>query len=307
MRQAKTLFLAAAVVALFLNGCQAMQTVRTKRNESKVVGGFASPESVIADPSGKRFFVSNVGVKLEPGAKDADGFISELTPDGEVVNLRFLPKEGALNAPKGMAIIAQTLYVTDIDRVVGFDINTREKTFELDFSAEKTAFLNDLAVMDDKTLAVSATDTGKVYIISLAGKQGYIPIADNIAGPNGLYFDKTSQLLIVVGFGNGNKIKGELGVIEFTEGGPKYQKLTGPIGALDGVSLLPDGRVIFSDWVAFDRPGLIRIYDPATKELSTLHLSEEVRGPADFYYDAGTKTLWLPRMLEGKILIEKIK
>ena len=152
-------FFVLTLALLIVSGCRGLRPAEVKTEvKTKVIDGFSSPESVIADRDGSRFFVSNVGEKLEPSAKDGDGFISELTPDGAVVNRNFLPKEGVLNAPKGMAIIGQTLFVTDIDRVVGFDMATRQKTFELDFSAEKTVFLNDLAVFDDKTLFVSATD-----------------------------------------------------------------------------------------------------------------------------------------------------
>lgn len=281
-------------------GCQCL---KTKKAAPLSIGGFSSPESVIAGP-GARIYVSNVGEKLEPSAKDADGFISELSSAGEVLNKKYLPREGVLNAPKGMAVIGNILYVTDIDRIAGFDLASRDQIFELDFSSEKTSFLNDLAVFDDHTLFVSATDTGKVYRVSLGEKPSFTVVQENIAGANGLYFDKGTNRLFVVGFGEGYKANGDLGVISLKDN--SYQKLAGPIGALDGVALLPDGRVIFSDWVAFDRPGKIRAYSIDKKELSEIKLSEDVRGPADFYYDSKTNTIWLPRMMEGKVLVEEI-
>ena len=273
-----------------------------------VIGGFSSPESVVYAPEFKRYFVSNVGEKLEPFAKDSDGFISMLDKDGAIVERKYLPKDNVLHAPKGMAVIGNTLYVADIDMLIGFDLSTREKTFEMDFSGEKTVFLNDLAVLDENTLALSASDTGKVFMVSIKEKS-YAILAEGIAGPNGLYYDAGSKRLFVVGFGEGSKANGEAGFINLRErdAEPVYEKLTGPIGALDGVALLPGARLVFSDWVSFEKPGVLRVYDLDKKELSTVKLSEDVRGPADFYYDAKHKKIYLPRMLEGMLSIEYVK
>ncbi len=292
----------AVASVLLLPGCK-----KPEPPPVKVIDGFSSPESVIAGPGAGRFYVSNVGVKLEPSAKDGDGFISELSADGAVIERKFLPTEGVLNAPKGMAVIGKTLYVADIDRVVGFDLESREVVFELDFSAEKTVFLNDLAVIDAETLVVSATDIGKVYEISLSSTPRYEVFIDDLPGVNGLYYDGENRRLFAVSFGHGSGFNGGLSVISLAHGGGVLQDLTGPVGALDGVALLDDGRVLFSDWVAYDKTGVMRAYDLNTKELSEIKLSEEVRGPADFFYDGAAKRLWLPRMMEGKVMVERLR
>lgn len=289
--------------SLFFTGCSVL---RPKKPSHVLLKGFASPESVVTSPEGDRFYVSNVGERLMPSEKDGDGFISEVSIGGEILTWRFLPKEGGLNAPKGMAIVDRTLYVTDVDRVVGFDLDTREEVFSLDLSEEKTTFLNDIAVKDDTTLFVSATDVGKVYAVSLVEGPAYTVLIEDAPGVNGLYYDPDEKILYTVGFGSGGNADGSLWVVRFKRGLTISERITGSVGLLDGVSLLPDGRVLFSDWVAFDRPGVLRTFDPVTKEFSIVRLSEEVRGPADFYFDASLSTVWLPMMLEGKVLIEKL-
>ncbi len=293
----------ASVIFLFLTG---FQTAISAVTTLKVIAGFSSPESVIADAHGRYFFVSNVGKKLAPSAKDGDGFISRLSPQGDILDKKYLPKTGVLNAPKGMAIINQILFVADIDRVVGFNLLTREQTFELDFSSQGTMFLNDLAVVNKKTLVVSATDTGKIYEISLGEKPHFTLLAENIPGANGLYFDSRTQRLFVVTFGEGYKSNGKLGVISLRHDKHAYQALTGPIGGLDGVALLDNSKVIFSDWVAIDKPGLIRTYNLKTKKLAVIDLPQQVYGPADFFYDTKKGTLWIPEMEVGKVLVEKL-
>ncbi|MBI5971051.1 MAG: hypothetical protein HY884_07850 [Deltaproteobacteria bacterium] len=280
-----------------------------KSGSTFVIEGLSSPESVAMTADGKRVFISNMGEKLEPSAKDGDGYITEVSPDGSVITKKFLPnsKSKKLNGPKGMAIIGKNLYVADIDRVVGFDITTRAQVFEMDFSAEKTVFLNDLAVYDDKTLFLSATDIGKIFKLTLAPKPSYNLVEEGIAGPNGLYYDKERDRLYVVGFGEGGKFNGALGMVVFNGEKPKYTKLSADGGALDGVALLPGGRLIYSDWVAFDKPGMLLVYDLNTGFFTELKLSQPVRGPADLYYDAPRNMLWLPKMMEGKVLVEEVR
>ena len=55
--------------------------------------------------------------------KDGNGFISRVSPQGVVLDLKWI--DGAspgvtLHAPKGMAIVADTLFVTDIDCIRRF-------------------------------------------------------------------------------------------------------------------------------------------------------------------------------------------
>ena len=77
-----------------------------------VVEVFLTPESVLHDPAQDIYFVSNINGS--PTAKDNNGFISRVRPDGAVENLKFI--EGGhggvtLNAPKGLAIRGDTLWV----------------------------------------------------------------------------------------------------------------------------------------------------------------------------------------------------
>lgn len=87
--------------------------------------GFATPESVLHDAIADVYLVSNInGHPLQP---DGNGFISRLSPSGEVVDLKWIDGEAegvTLNAPKGMAIVGEVFYVADIDVVRMFDRTT---------------------------------------------------------------------------------------------------------------------------------------------------------------------------------------
>src|SRR5256885_9286416 len=83
------------------------------------VGGFQTPESVKWDSTQDVYFVSNVNGA--PSAKDGNGYITRLGPAGMVMDSAFIK---GLNAPKGMALVHDTLWVADIDQVRGFEART---------------------------------------------------------------------------------------------------------------------------------------------------------------------------------------
>ena len=99
-----------------------------KATSDTVVKGYVFPESVGCDPSGKHIYVGNFGgTELKPAEKDGKGYISRATPDGKVVDERFLPAGGeTMNKPKGIWVAGTRLWVTDIDSVWIFDTKTRK-------------------------------------------------------------------------------------------------------------------------------------------------------------------------------------
>ncbi|MCS6327240.1 MAG: hypothetical protein H8K06_09170 [Nitrospira sp.] len=86
------------------------------------VSGLESPHSFLADPASRSYFISNING--EPDARDNNGFITKLSDDGRITAFKFI--EGGqgdvtLHAPKGMAVVDQVLYVTDLDSLRAFD------------------------------------------------------------------------------------------------------------------------------------------------------------------------------------------
>src|SRR5438045_5636048 len=105
----------------------------------QTIDGLEAPESVLK--IGDKIFVSNIGgAQPNPMAKDSNGYISELSADGKILQQKF--QKGILNGPKGLAVSNNVVYVADIDRVVGFNINSGAQIFEL--KIPDASFLNDL-------------------------------------------------------------------------------------------------------------------------------------------------------------------
>src|SRR5512147_3057159 len=80
-----------------------------------VTEGLDSPESVYYDAGSGFVFSSQIGG--DAAAKDGNGRIVKLTLDGKVVDTNWA--KATLNAPKGLRAYRGTLYVVDIDEVVG--------------------------------------------------------------------------------------------------------------------------------------------------------------------------------------------
>ncbi len=215
--------------------------------------GLQTPECALWDADHDVYFVSNING--DPTAVDKNGFISKISPDGKVIELKFIEsgKKGAeLNAPKGLAIAGNILYVADLNVVRKFDRKSGKPRGKI--AIKGSIFLNGLAVSPDgKVLYVSDsavkingsfTGTGDdaVYEIDLR-KRAVKPLIKDKAlhWPNGLLADSTGVWVVTLGSNELIHVnyKGELGDIT---------KL--PKGSLDGIVKLSDGSLLISSWEA---------------------------------------------------------
>jgi len=179
------------------------------------VPGFSSPESVLHDSTQDIYFVSNINGS--PTAKDGNGFISRVTAEGAVANLRFIEggKNGViLNAPKGMALTGDTLWVTDIDAVRAFDARTGAPLDSVSLSTLAAVFLNDITATPSGALYITDTgirfdDVGNVLHrgpdkLFRIGPDRIATVAlrgDSLGWPNGIALDPVGKRFIIVQLG----------------------------------------------------------------------------------------------------------
>ena len=292
-------------IVLLLAVCVFLVPTEAQAQATLSLDAFEHPESVAIDSESETVYVSNIGAELAPMAKDGDGFISKVTPNGTVQSLCFLPRDSteALHAPKGMAIVDGVLYVADIDRIVGFDLDTRARVMVVDVSAFETQFLNDLAVFDGSTLLATATDIGTVFRVPLDEGAAPTVVIEGIGGVNGIHVTPDNMLYLVSFGGNG-------GIWEMPV--DPYANLTGQAAVLstdgtqlDGIALLPDGRILVSDWTGDDdsEAGALRVFTPGRDSLQSVSLPVSVQGPADFHYDADAERIWIPALPESRVVV----
>jgi DNA-binding beta-propeller fold protein YncE len=270
-----------------------------------VIDGFQSPESVLI--VGDRRFVSNIGRALDPVAKDGDGYISEVSAEGRIVAQRAFPPAGeTLDAPKGMAAVDGRLYVADIDRVMGFDLASGARVFEQRLPGDQPALANDLVATGDGQLLL--TDTLRNSVYRLDPKSGaFTEVASGIPGANGIAADPRNGRILVVGLGE-NFSGGDVFTLDVADKPSRLEK--SPHGLFDGLAVLPDGRLLVSDWNVIDLnhpvAGSLYILSAAGTVISEVQIGREIRGPADFAFDAANSTLWIPATIDNQVVVVRL-
>lgn len=284
-------------------GDTATTTASTTTSQMKMgeTLGMNVPESVRYDADLDVFFVANINGN--PSAKDGNGFITVVRADSTSVSRRLVESGKAiagkaitLNAPKGMAIVGDTLWVADIN--VMHAINKRTGASIVDIGIAGATFLNDVAVGPDG--AIYITDTGIVFdsaggmshpgvnrIFKIAGRTvSKAAKGEALANPNGITWDAANNRWLLAPFG-GTDIQ------TLAAGATAPTKLVSGPGQYDGIEVLADGRILVSSWAD-----------------STIHLiyngamSPAVKGvaaPADFGVDTKRGIIAIPRFNDGKV------
>jgi sugar lactone lactonase YvrE len=226
------------------------------------VEGFAIPESARYDPARDQYFVSNVNAHAT--AADNNGFIALVGPDGQVVDRRFIAggQNGVtLHGPKGMALVGDDLWVTDVTTLRRFSRRTGQPGAAVDLAPHGALFLNDVTAAPDGTLYVSDTslvfpptgnptrgNTDRVYRVTPAGAVS-IAIADpRLEGPNGVFWDARANHLLIASIMGKN-------IYRWSDGGGLQLQAAGP-GGYDGVERLDDATILVSSQ---DLPGVMTL------------------------------------------------
>ena len=203
-----------------------------------------TPESVIYDPITKHLYVSNVNGN--PLDADGNGFISQLSVKGEIEKLHWLD---GLNAPKGLALSGNHLYVSYIDELVVIDI--AEQRIIKRYPAENAQFLNDVAIDKQGHVYVSDMMTNRIY--RLSGDDFNVWMDDPaLESPNGLLVEHNN--LIVASWGNMTKgfeteTPGHLKIIDLITQQMKSLGDQSPVGNLDGIEADGQGNYLVTDWM----------------------------------------------------------
>ena len=253
--------------------------------------GFKNPESVIYDKKNDVIYVSNVNGP--PAEKDGNGFISKLSMDGDIITLEWVT---GLNAPKGLAIVGDHLYVADIDTLVEIDIAGGKISRR--YPIEGTKFLNDTVAADDGTVYVSDTFGNTIYSLKDGKVAPWLSSAELIS-PNGLCLEKDRMLVGSAGIFGENPVPGEFLAVSLADKTISSASGGKLIGALDGVEAARGGGYYVTDW-AGGKIYLIR-HNGTFQVLMTLE-----QGTADIDYIRSKDTLLVPLMMSGKVVAYKV-
>ena len=141
--------------------------------------GLSNIESIIYDSERNVFYVSN-GHEYKLGIK---GYISKISEDGQLIDLTWID---SLSRPTGMAIIEDTLYVADVDRlrliniVTGTEIENHREVIQ-------NSGLNDVAVNKNKEVYVSASAAHAIYKMNGNELELWLQDSIHLQWANGLW------------------------------------------------------------------------------------------------------------------------
>ena len=220
-------------------------------SDAAQITGLESPNSFVGDPSGKDYFISNVNGDRE--ARDNNGFITKLDPNGKITNLKFIQGGVAdifLHAPKGLALVGQILYVADLDQLKGFDKTTGKLLVTVSFpavSSHHVVSLTDVAAEPTGLLYVSDQRGNTIYKIDPSAHHQVTLLIhdDRLAGPAGIAVHPKTGHIIAVSWDKGK-------ILEVTPEGQLTELesngfFTGRFQNLSGVDFDRWGNMYLSD------------------------------------------------------------
>jgi len=216
---------------------------------------FSIPESAIYDKRNEVIYVSNINEN--PRQKDGNGFISKVSKNGEIINLKWII---GLSSPKGMGISGDLLFVTDTDEIVVIDVIDSMIIKNIPFT--DAGMLNDITFDDKGILYVSDMDSNQIWTLD----QGEVALwMKDLNKPNGLFYDNGN--LIVASFNKGTLNSIDLKTKEM------INLVAGGLGKADGIAKTADGSYIVSDWngelFLFKNGKTISLYDGKKENIQT--------------------------------------
>ncbi len=178
-------------------------------SDAAQITGLESPNSFVGDQLGSDYFISNING--EPEDRDNNGFITKLDTTGKVTHLKFIQGGVAnvlLHAPKGLALVGQTLYVADLDQLKGFDKTTGKLLVSVSFpvsSPQTSVSLRDVTAGPTGLLYASDQAGNSIYRIDPAANHRVDLLIhdDRLAGPAGIAVHPKTGHLIAVSWDKG--------------------------------------------------------------------------------------------------------
>jgi hypothetical protein len=266
----------------------------------RVTEGIATPESVLHDTVADRYLVSNINGT--PVAADNNGYITEISGEGKVTKPKFIEggDKAKLDAPKGMGIAGNVLYVSDLTVVRKFDAKTGAPKGDIPVAG--AVFLNDIAIAPDGRLFV--TDSGlklgtsglepaggdAVYVIDKAGKVKPVAKMSELNGPNGVLF--VGKDVWVNSFGSDE-------LYRLDDKGAKQDVTRLPSGGLDGMTTMGES-ILVSSWkgsaIYKGKPN--GSFEPVVTGIG---------GAADITYDAKRSRVLVPRFADNAVEAYDVK
>ena len=240
-----------------------------------------TPESALPYFKGGFLFVSNIDGKATD--KDGKGSVGKVAFDGKIMVTDWV---AGLNAPKGMGIYKNKLYVADISEVVV--INIKQAKIINRIPVEGATFLNDIAV--DKKGIVYVSDTRKFTVHKIENGVASLYL-DKLKAPNGLYCDKDTLYVLDKGF--------------LLKVDPKKQITTVAEGmdpSTDGLEKVVDGEFLVTSWAGI----CYYVKSDGSKQVLFDNREKKINS-ADIGFDPKKRIVYVPTFYGNKIVAYQLR
>ena len=253
----------------------------TKLWESDTV--FTTVEAALYDATTDIIYVSNI--EGDPWGHDGKGSIGRLKPDGTTFDAKWIT---GLNAPKGLGIVGNKLYVTDNFALVEIDIPTGKiiKRYEV----KDCGGLNDVTTSPEGIVYFTDSQQGAIHKL----ENGNVSmIIDSLKGSNGIFYEKDRLLFATWGDESLN---------EYRFADQKTNILADTLTQPDGIEAVGDGGYLVSAW-----KGLINYVAPDGKTTLILDTAKDTISSADIDYIQDKKILLVPTFFRNTIAAYRLE
>ena len=208
-----------------------------------VVDGLNEPESAVFDKNSNAIYISNING--DPLNLDKNGYISKISVDGQILEKKWV---AGLDAPKGMAIFKDYLFISDLNKIWKINILNKNKK---KIPVNDAGFLND--VVADKNGIIYVSDMFKNRIYKLKNEDITIWKQSKLLdSPNGLLIEGNNLIIASWGkikTGFETEVKGKLIKVNLKTREIKKFFSNRPIGNLDGIVFNKDNGYLSTDWI----------------------------------------------------------
>ena len=240
-----------------------------------------TPESVLYSAKEKFLYVSNIDGAA--AAKDGKGSVGKVGLDGKIIMVDWV---AGLNAPKGMGLYKNKLYVADLTEVVVIDIEKAKIIQHI--PVEGSVFLNDITIDKSGVVYVSDTRNFKVYRIE---KNIVSTLLQNLQGPNGLL--AVGDELLILDKGSLLKMTNTANVTSLADGMDP---------STDGVEMVKPNEYLVSCW-----NGVVYYINADGSKQQLLDTRPQKINSADIGYDAKNRIVYVPTFLKNGIVAYQLK
>lgn len=242
-----------------------------------------TPESVLIDRERNILYVSNVN--LNPWEKDGNGFISKMDMSGNIIQLKWI--EG-LNAPKGMGIKGNSLFIADIDVLVEANIKTGEIVNKIELKGKPD--LNDITIGQNGSVYISGSNSNTIYLLTDGKLEEFYKGGNERF--NGLFWEKERMLLITSGSSQFKEINWETKEVKI---------ISENMGHGDAIAPVGDGGYITTSWA-----GAIFYVSAEGESIKLLDTEALGENAADAAYSIKDETLYLPTFFKNQVKAYKL-